>query len=52
MLNWTLAVLVYKDLLSEIDAKRLSKELALKTHPTDFGDAYTIVKGILADSDK
>lgn len=52
MLNWTLSVLVVKDLLSYEEAERLSKELALKTYPTGFNDAHAIVKGILEDVNK
>lgn len=44
MFNWVLAVLVTKKVITEDEAKFLSKELAQSIAPTHFGDALSQVE--------
>lgn len=51
MFNFLLAVLVRKNLISQEEAEKLSKQLALEIHPTDFKTAQAIVERILKELD-
>lgn len=52
MFNWVLSVLVNKGMLAVEEAEHLAKELVVKTHPSNFKDAYRIVEKILNDFEK
>ena len=50
MINWILSILVLKQIITEDEAKTLSRELPLRTHPTNFAEAHKIVQKILKDN--
>lgn len=49
MLNWVLSILVHNKVMAEDEAAHLSRELSLKTHPTNFADAHKIVQKVLKE---
>lgn len=52
MVNWFLSVLVYKDVLTEDEAKHLSEELGKKIYEQRFTDAYKTISTMLDDFNK